>query len=197
MSFNVPLAESLPDISYVRANFAPLEQLCANRSEFVDDVMSWVHARAFPLPTYLLEEPGGSTLLMYPPDVFALVDEAGGIELLAASFQERFRRADVDGKFDAAAEMTGYLSGRYGACLQHVTPENIVSKETLVREITSMLVSPQPGDARWTQTLLQRVDALDTLERPFAECDRRFFGGPTSRDRCITAPRALYLEIGS
>jgi hypothetical protein len=183
MSFNVPLAESLPDISYVRANFAPLEQLCANRSEFVDDVMSWVHARAFPLPTYLLEEPGGSTLLMYPPDVFALVDEA---------VQGVRRRSRVDKPFGNAADQAEATD-----FAQRNEPRASLSRSLAGVRRGSRLDSLAERVCRQTLLQLQRVDALDTLERPFAECDRRFFGGPTSRDRCITAPRALYLQIES
>ncbi len=41
------------------------------------------------------------------------------------------------------------------------------------------------------------ADALDAIERPFAAHDRERFGGPVSRDRLITGPRARFPEVWS
>jgi hypothetical protein len=40
--------------------------------------------------------------------------------------------------------------------------------------------------------MCEQVEGLDALLRPFAPCDRIRFGRPTSRERCIDAPRARF-----
>ncbi|MFE6855962.1 hypothetical protein ACFVDH_34860, partial [Streptomyces sp. NPDC057674] len=37
---------------------------------------------------------------------------------------------------------------------------------------------------------------LDALEPAFTAYDRLRFGGPTSRDTCVDAPRALFPRVG-
>jgi hypothetical protein len=39
------------------------------------------------------------------------------------------------------------------------------------------------------------VDALDAIEQPFPHYDRHRFGGPTSRDRLITATRERHPDL--
>ncbi len=40
---------------------------------------------------------------------------------------------------EVGSEWEGYLSGAYGVCLKHVTPENIARKSALVAEIEGLL----------------------------------------------------------
>jgi hypothetical protein len=85
------------------------------------------------------------------------------------------------------------LSGEFGACLRDPSPETIVAKAGLMTAIAALLARPAPDDA----ALRGAVDALDALERPFAAHDRERFGGPVSRDRLITAPRARFPQLWS
>ena len=61
--------------------------------------------------------------------------------------------------------------------------------------IAALLTAPRPLDQSWSLALLGAVDALDAIERPFAGYDRERFGGPTSRDRLITATRQRFPEL--
>ncbi|MFJ2932653.1 DUF6058 family natural product biosynthesis protein [Streptomyces sp. NPDC087219] len=54
-------------------------------------------------------------------------------------------------------------------------------------------VGPSP---EWRAALHARVDELDALEPAFTAYDRLRFGGPTSRDTCVDAPRALFPRVG-
>ena len=85
-----------------------------------------------------------------------------------------------------------YLLGQYDACLRVVSPENLVEKDFLIGGITSLLNDPKPDNPLWRRSLASLVEKLDELERPFCEYDRRFFGGPVSRDTYITDVRAHY-----
>ena len=184
---------SREDIAYVRASFVPLTDLCAQRSTPLDEAVEAIEAGRLPASAYLL--PDGTP--MVAPDHFQLVDEAGGTGRLPACFAERLlaaalrRRADVD----AAAEWKAYLSGIYAVCLRQVTPENIVRKEQLVRELDAALAAPAPEDAAWRRDLRIAVTELDALERPFAACDRERFEGRVSRLRCIDGARTRYASV--
>jgi len=175
------------DLRYIRAHFVPLEAVCAER---VEDLRCHVRARRIPAATYVLDDGTG----MYPPDYLTLIDDAGGIDGLRGHFIDRYRRAAGPGVTDAELiqEWEGYLTGEYGACLRRVTPENIYEKETLVRSLTSLLGAPRTEDSAWCARLRREVSRLDELVRAFAPCDRKRFGGPVSRDRLITDPRARY-----
>jgi len=71
-----------------------------------------------------------------------------------------------------------------------------VRKTALVAELERLLAAPQPESTEWATELRERVDELDALERPFAPSyDRERFGGPSSRDRLITAPRESYPAV--
>ncbi|MEO8554736.1 MAG: DUF6058 family natural product biosynthesis protein, partial [Kofleriaceae bacterium] len=96
---------------------------------------------------------------------------------------------------EIAAEWDAYLSGAYGACLVRVSPETIYEKESLVRSLGAWLAEPRIDDAEWRRCVRRDVSRLDELEREFAPCDRERFGGSVSRDRLITAPRALYPDL--
>ncbi len=193
---NVPTPTLAADWRYIASQFTPLAALLVSRLETTDIVNSWISSGLFPHPTYLMPESPffGADTPMYPADVFDFVDQAGSIEMLPQHFEQRLVAADPANCFDAKAEYRSYLSGRYGACLKRVTPESIVQKERLVQSIDAALTEPRAFDVNWLSNLRRDVDALDLLERPFAECDRSFFGGSVSRDRCITEPRKRYLQ---
>ena len=105
---------------------------------------------------------------------------------------ERAAAADPNPASEAEEEWQAYLSGEYGVCLKHVTPENIVRKGALVARIEQLLAGPDPDGAEWPRNLREAVDELDALERQFAAFDRIRFGAPSSRERLITATRQAY-----
>ncbi len=104
-------------------------------------------------------------------------------------------RGDDD---EVGSEWEGYLSGAYGVCLKHVTPENIARKSALVAEIEGLLAAPQPEDARLASETSARASTSSTgsSARSLRDYDRARWG-PSSRDRCITASRELYPEVFS
>jgi hypothetical protein len=77
------------------------------------------------------------------------------------------------------------------------TPEAIVAKGALMGAIAALLARPASTDAGWRAATRAAVDALDSLERPFARYDRERFGGPVSRDRFITATRERFPDLWS
>jgi hypothetical protein len=172
------------DVEYVLANYIPLEEACVGRTESVDDVRRLVAQKRLPQPSYVL--PDG--IEMVPVDYFALADVG------RKDFARRFLAAG--GKAGALEEeWEGYLSGAYGVCLKEQSPENIVRKDQLVTGIEALLAEPRPDDADWRDRLRTSVDELDRLERPFAPDYDRARWGPSSRDRCITAPRERYPQV--
>ena len=183
------------DIAYVWANFVPLERLAGERGESLADVRALVQGEGLPRPSYVLDD--GTE--MVPSDYFALADEAGGVANLREAFAARYTRAAAaeTAPLDTAEdEWRAYLSGEYGVCLRHVTPETIVRKSALMQEIEGLLAEPRPADERWQALLRLAVGELDELERPFApHYDRARFGAPSSRDRLITAVRETYPAV--
>jgi hypothetical protein len=169
---------SAADEAYVRAGFVSFARLCAWHGLDEGAAAREVEAGRLPRPSYVLAD--GTP--MYPREAF---DAPGRDE-----FVVRWRAAGGDG--DADAEYRAMLSGEYGLCLRQVTPETIAIKERLVARLERALADPRPDDPAWRTALRDDIAALDALERPFAECDRARFGGPVSRDRLITAPRARY-----
>ena len=180
------------DVEYIRANFVPLDELCATRGQSADRVRALIAAGSLPAASYVLED--GTE--MVPAEYFELIDEAGGEGALRGLFARRYVAAAGDDD-EVGSEWEGYLSGAYGVCLKHVTPENIARKSALVAEIEGLLAAPQPANADWRGSLRASVDELDELERPFAPNYDRARWGPSSRDRCITAARELYPEVFS
>jgi Family of unknown function (DUF6058) len=87
---------------------------------------------------------------------------------------------------------TAYWDGTYGMCLKDPSPENIVRKNRLIDRIARGLAL-LPKNAASIHELVIDVDALDALERPFCEFDRRFFMRPVSRDTYIDDVRKLLL----
>ncbi|MFG2591342.1 DUF6058 family natural product biosynthesis protein [Streptomyces sp. NPDC048438] len=170
------------DDAYVSAQFVALEELCAVHGRDLDAVRQLMLGQRLPLPGYLRSD--GAE--MVPADLFALADEAGGVELLEAWFTAHW--ADpVTGK----AEWNAYLSGQY-VCLHSVTPAAIQRKDYLTTAITASENELDAGSAQWSERLHALVDELDTLEPAFTDYDRLRFGGPTSRETCIDARRARF-----
>ncbi|MFI8203277.1 DUF6058 family natural product biosynthesis protein [Streptomyces sp. NPDC085937] len=166
------------DDAYVGAQFVVLEELCAVQGRDPDEVRRLMLDGRLPLPGYLRSD--GAE--MVPADLFALADEAGGVDLLEAWFTAHW--ADpVAGK----AEWHAYLSGQY-VCLHSVTPATIRRKDQLTAAIGAAVDDPD-ADAMRLHAL---VDELDALEPAFTAYDRLRFGGPTSRDTCIDAVRARF-----
>lgn len=198
----IAVATSPEDIAYVRAHFAPLDELVHSPDE------RGLAGSQLPRATYQL--PDGSA--WYPRDWRRLLHDAAeradprlrdGADLLRAAehtsalFRRRIRAAAalLDHPCDPDEEWQAYLAGLYGACLREVTPETIVYKERLAARVTRMLAAPRPDDARWCGALRDDVEALDGLTRRFAACDRVRFGRPTSRDRLIDTPRRDYPQV--
>ncbi|HKE35831.1 MAG TPA: DUF6058 family natural product biosynthesis protein [Candidatus Baltobacteraceae bacterium] len=84
-----------------------------------------------------------------------------------------------------------YWDGVYGICLKSATPENIVLKNVLIDRIESLLASAKESQ-RWRALLMQAVDELDGIERPFCAFDRKYFGRPVSRDTYVDEVRRRY-----
>ncbi|MFC4587387.1 DUF6058 family natural product biosynthesis protein [Sphaerisporangium corydalis] len=168
------------DDDYVSEQFVVLEKLCATHGRDADEVRRLMLDRRLPLPGYLRSD--GAE--MVPSDLFALAEEAGGLDRLGAWFAAHW--ADPA---EGEDELNGYLNGRY-VCLHSVTPENIQRKGALVAAITTEL--DEPGEGEWLGRLHALVDELDALEPPFTAYDRLRFGGPTSRDTCVDGARARH-----
>ncbi|MFG2279640.1 DUF6058 family natural product biosynthesis protein [Streptomyces asoensis] len=172
-----PMTED--DDAYVSSQFVALEEVCARHGRDPDAVRRLMLEQRLPLPGYLRSD--GAE--MVPADLFALADEAGGVERLEAWFT-----AHWDDPAAGREEWDAYLSGRY-VCLHSVTPATIRRKDDLTSAITAATDEPDTGSARWSERLHALVDELDALEPAFTAYDRLRFGGPTSRDLCVDAPR--------
>lgn len=181
------------DIRYVLAEYRTLDELLDRRSESAAQVRALIEAGSLPRPTYVL--PSGEA--RFPPDYFALVDEAGGVDALPGRFRARYLAAAAGSPTaaaDAAEDWAGYLSGRFGVCLRSVTPEAMAEKNRLVRRIERLAAAPAETDPAWRTELRSAVDALDALERPFTDFDRERWG-EVSRGRHIDAVRARYPTV--
>lgn len=180
------------DLAYVRAEYATLEQLCADRPEEPAQVRALIDDGRLPRAAYTLPDGTG----LFWPDYFDLVDAAGGPDGLPGHFEDRHRAAtSALGLADVGPDddWRGYLSGEFGVCLREVTPEAMVEKAVLIAEIDALVALPATADDGWRRKLRDAVDDLDDLERPFTDHDRRRFG-TTSRDTHITAVRMRYLD---
>jgi hypothetical protein len=187
MSVAAPAAQLPPtateDLAYVRASFRAM----------TDTARPLVERGVLPQATYVM--PDGTP--MVPADHTALLDDAhGDPDAVAATFRNRFIAAGGN-EAEVVGEHAAWLTGEYGACLHATTPEMIVAKGALMTTITALLARPAPADDHWSTAVRGVVDALDAIELPFARYDRERFGGPTSRDRLITATRDRFRELWS
>jgi Family of unknown function (DUF6058) len=174
-------ASASEDIAYVKRAFRPMDA----------EVHTLVERGVLPRATYVL--PDGTP--MVPSDHLALLEDVNGDPGgVAQAFRDRFIAAGGN-PADADDEHAAWLTGEYGACLLTTTPEAIVTKGALMTAISALLIAPRPADHSWCLALRAAVDALDAIERPFAAYDRERFGGPTSRDRLITATRQRFPEL--
>lgn len=128
------------DVSYVEANFVSLEEVCAERLDTLAELRALMEAQRLPMPSYILDD--GRE--MVPPDYFALIDEAGGVDSLRERFGRRYTDAALAhgepvSEAQVEKEWSRYLVGEYGVCLRKVTPENIFRKEWLVRRAEELL----------------------------------------------------------
>jgi hypothetical protein len=176
------------DIRYVLAEYRTLEDLCDGRAETVDEVRELIAAGRLPRPTYVL--PSGEA--RFPPDYFALVDDAGGVDELPARFRARYLAASQSAAADE--DWAGYLSGQFGVCLWSVTPESRAAKNRLVTRIERLVAEPAEPDAAWRTELRTTVDALDALLRPFTDFDRERWGD-TGRARHIERVRERFPAV--
>lgn len=178
------------DIRYVLAEYRTLDELCDDRAETVAEVHALIAGGRLPRATYVL--PSGEE--RFPPDYFALLDEAGGVDSLPARFRARYLAAAPSSPFsadDADEDWDGYLSGQFGICLKSVTPESMAEKNRLIRRIEELVDAQSEADPAWRSELRGTVDALDTLERPFTDFDRERWG-ETSRIRHIDRVRERF-----
>lgn len=169
------------DDEYVTAQFVVLEELCAAHGRDVDDVRASMLDNRLPLPGYLRSD--GAE--MVPADLFSLADAAGADHL-----QEWFVAQWAD-PATGNEEWNAYLSGQY-VCLHSVTPTTIQRKDLLVTGIKAEADRLAAGGAGDATVLHALIDELDALEPQFTAYDRVRFGGPTSRDSCITGMRARF-----
>lgn len=130
----------------------------------------------------------------YADNAELLHEVDGDPEAVAVDFRARFVFAGGDPD-NVHREYAAWLSGEYGACLYSTTPEAIVAKSALVNAIEALLARPVPKHRWWRTALRGAVDALDALERPFAEHDRRRYGALTSSDTLVTQTRARYPDV--
>jgi len=170
------------DDAYVTAQFVPLAELCAAHGRDLGEVRRLMLDQRLPLPGYLRSD--GTE--MVPADLFALADQAGGTDRLRAWFVSHW-----DDPAAGEREWQAYLSGQY-VCLHSVTPATIQRKDHLTTVISAAPSEPHAGTPEWLALLHARIDELDALEPEFTSYDRLRFGGPTSRDTCITAMRARF-----
>lgn len=113
------------DDVYVSGQFVVLDELCAGHGRDADGVRRLMLDRRLPLPGYLRSD--GAE--MVPADLFALADQAGGLDLLERWFVGHWADRAV-----GLAEWDAYLSGRY-VCLCSVTPATIRRKDELTAAI--------------------------------------------------------------
>jgi hypothetical protein len=163
------------DRRYVREQFVPLEELCAEGGHDIGDVRRRIASRELPAAPY----PG---LEYVPADYFELPG--------AEEFRRTFHGPDLD------AELSSYLDGTYFVCLRNATVDNIVRKEALVTQVRGLLAEPRPAAAGWRARLRAAVDELDLLERPFSpDFDRQRFGQPPTRDELIDGARRRFPQV--
>ncbi|MFJ5137734.1 DUF6058 family natural product biosynthesis protein [Streptomyces sp. NPDC088707] len=209
------------DDAYVTAQFVPLEALCASLGRDSDAARRLMLGRLLPLPGYLRSD--GAE--MVPRDLFRLTDAAGGSERLRAWFTAHWEdgergeaewEAYLSGRYvclhsvtpahirrkdELTAEITGALAAARAGTTDGVpaaaTDGTAAATTVGTADRTPAGSADGPGPSpEWRAALHARVDELDALEPAFTAYDRLRFGGPTSRDVCVDAPRALVPRVG-
>ena len=186
------MAYTAADLDYIRENYLTLEELCAERAEWPEEIRALIAMRRLPKPSYVLDD--GTE--MFPTDYFRFVDEAGGPATLQACFAERLEAAG--GGEDLNLHWQTYMDGIYGVCLWNVAPETIARKAKLVSSISELLMLARPTEDDWRQRLRGEVNELDALERQFApdyDRDEARFGRRPTRDLLIDAARERYPDV--
>jgi hypothetical protein len=186
------VAYTAADLDYIRENYLTLEELCAERAEWPEEIRALIAMRRLPKPSYVLDD--GTE--MFPADYFRFLDEAGGSATLRARFGERLEAAG--GGEDLDLHWQAYMDGIYGVCLWNVTPETIARKAKLVSSISELLMLARPTEDDWRQRLRGEVNELDALERQFApdyDRDEARFGRRPTRDLLIDAARERYPDV--
>jgi hypothetical protein len=170
------------DDAYVSMQFVVLAELCAARGCDSDEVRRLMPEQRLSLPGYLRSD--GAE--MVPADLFAIADEAGGVDRLETWFIAHWADSAV-GK----QEWGSYLSGQY-VCLRSASPTTIQRKDYLTTVLSAAPTEPDAGSVPWSRRLHALIDELDALEPAFTAYDRLRFNSPTSRDTCIDAMRARF-----
>lgn len=180
------------DIPYLNSSFVPLDVLARTHGHDPAEVRRAIADRLLPQVPYVLED--GTELVA--PDYFELAHLAGSFEALPAWFARAYEEASAryPEAGTAAEQWEEYLGGIYAVCLRTVTPASIVAKGELMDTIERLTDEPAPDDDDWRRELTAAVDALDALEKPFAQFDRVRFGS-TSRDRCVAAVRERFALV--
>jgi hypothetical protein len=179
------------DVRYIVANFRRLSPLCEAWGISETVARSEMERRLLPGASYIL--PGCAEY--YPDDYFAFPLAAAPGNRRDHFFErfmrtcERYRTLVAVGDCEQAWE--DYLSGVFGICLRVVLPETIVAKVHLITVISELIAAPNPSDNAWRDALNDKVNALDTLLRPFTQCDR-LEGAPVSRDLYVDAVRQRF-----
>ncbi|GAB2647258.1 DUF6058 family natural product biosynthesis protein [Kribbella swartbergensis] len=184
------------DIRYVVENYISMEDATAQAGRRLTEVEALVDRGLLPRPSYTL--PDGTR--MVTSDFLALWIDAKRATDIPGLFFARYKTAATTHAVPFTEDeieqaWLDYLAGLYGVCLKQVIPENILEKGVCCDRIEGLLEWARPDDEEWLSRLRAAVDRLDELERPFTGYDRRRFGGPTSRDRLITAVRRRFPQI--
>ena len=170
------------DDAYVREHFVPA----------TPEAMNLMLEGRLPLASYVLSD--GTP--MVPQDHASLVEHAGGLDGLHDWFVAFWEDDPATGE----QEWEAYLSGQY-VCLREVSPVAIRQKTERIAEATEAVerLRRDRSDPIGRGLLGQAVDGvlavpgLDSLLLPMTAYDRLRFGGPTSRETWVDAPRAEFL----
>jgi hypothetical protein len=168
------------DVAYVRARFRPQTAVEHGRAA----------AGLAPGPSYRLPDDTAMVSADQEADLAAAVDA----EDLRGRFHARWRAAGGP-EDEVDAQLTAWLGGGYGVCLSTPCPEAILAKDGLARTIAALIARPAPDRPWWRATLRHAVAAYDALILPFASVDAARFGGETSRQRLVDAPRTRWPEV--
>lgn len=185
------------DRRYIQSHFRRLDDLVRSYGLDLETVRAAIAEEALPRPSYHVD---GTD---WVPEDFLERGLKDGLDPsrvrtrflddYAAAYEARYGRSPDPEK--ARQAWRDYLTGAYGVCLRHATPEGIVTKGYLITAIEELLATPRPEEEHWRTALAEAVAALDALERPFAAGDRERFGGLVSRDIYVTAVRRLFASI--